>query len=367
MTRHVLVAGAGVLGAALAQRLARNGVEVTLVELHGVGDARAASNGSTRLLRVAHGEDEEAARSAGEASAGWRELERQLGRRLVVETGIAYVVAENDPWLAASARLLAELGLAFEVLGGTPVARGVPSPFPSLALEPGEVVALEPGAAVLHARRAVVALVEDAVAHGARLRAGRAEPVPGGALVAGEAVRADCTVWACGAWNAALFPELLEVELIEQDVFFFGVSAAWASPGVPAWMDVGAGVSGTADVAGMGFKVGADCPGPPADLDGRAAEHGVGSGYDRAQRALADAYLALRFPALAGAPMVRAERCHSAVVQRNELSAVASPGGIGIAPIATWPGVWILGDGTGHGFKHAPAIAAQVESLLVGS
>jgi glycine/D-amino acid oxidase-like deaminating enzyme len=29
-----------------------------------------------------------------------------------------------------------------------------------------------------------------------------------------------------------------------------------------------------------------------------------------------------------------------------------------------FPGVWILGDGAGHAFKHGPSIARLVESLI---
>ena len=79
-----LVIGAGVFGASLADRLALDGWEVTLVERDEPGHARAESGGETRLMRCSHGADEFYARSA------WRALElwRELGDDLLVESGV---------------------------------------------------------------------------------------------------------------------------------------------------------------------------------------------------------------------------------------------------------------------------------------
>jgi sarcosine oxidase len=52
-----LIVGAGVFGAALADRLVTAGWEVTLVDRFEPGDARSESGGETRLLRYSHGAD----------------------------------------------------------------------------------------------------------------------------------------------------------------------------------------------------------------------------------------------------------------------------------------------------------------------
>ena len=52
------VVGAGVFGASLARELALRGWDVTLVEQHSPGTVRSASGGDTRLLRAAHGDAE---------------------------------------------------------------------------------------------------------------------------------------------------------------------------------------------------------------------------------------------------------------------------------------------------------------------
>ena len=48
------VVGAGIFGASLAYRLARDGWDVTLYERHEPGNLRAASGGESRLIRYAH-------------------------------------------------------------------------------------------------------------------------------------------------------------------------------------------------------------------------------------------------------------------------------------------------------------------------
>ena len=53
----VLVIGAGVFGASLADRLALEGWDVTVVERDEPGHARAESGGETRLIRCSHGTD----------------------------------------------------------------------------------------------------------------------------------------------------------------------------------------------------------------------------------------------------------------------------------------------------------------------
>ena len=53
----IVIVGAGTVGASLAWYLARDGVEVTLVDQFEPGDRRATSGGETRLIRCGHGDD----------------------------------------------------------------------------------------------------------------------------------------------------------------------------------------------------------------------------------------------------------------------------------------------------------------------
>jgi glycine/D-amino acid oxidase-like deaminating enzyme len=73
--------------------------------------------------------------------------------------------------------------------------------------------------------------------------------------------------------------------------------------------------------------------------------------------ALARAFLATRFPALADAPLATSKSC------RYELTPDAH---FVAAPLPDRPSVWLLGGGSGHGFKHGPAVAERVVAALDG-
>ena len=105
------------------------------------------------------------------------------------------------------------------------------------------------------------------------------------------------------------------------------------------WIDFAAGVYGIPDLDAHGFKVGLDRHGPPIDPD--TADRLV----DGAAVATAREFLARRFPALAGAPLVDARVCQYENTSSGDFLIDVHP---------TWPNVWIAGGGSGHGFKHGP-------------
>jgi glycine/D-amino acid oxidase-like deaminating enzyme len=97
------------------------------------------------------------------------------------------------------------------------------------------------------------------------------------------------------------------------------------------------------------------CP----DVEGPAFDAESGQRVPLAEHErLARAYTARRFPALAGAPLVGMRTC------QYELTADTS---FVVAPHPEHGGrVWLLGGGSGHGFKHGPALAERVERWLAG-
>jgi sarcosine oxidase len=68
------------------------------------------------------------------------------------------------------------------------------------------------------------------------------------------------------------------------------------------------------------------------------------------------AYMRDRFPALAEAPLAEARSC------RYELSPDSH---FVAAPHPAHPRVWLVGGGSGHGFKHGPAMAERLAAALV--
>jgi glycine/D-amino acid oxidase-like deaminating enzyme len=349
---RVVVVGAGVLGAALAWTLARRGEEVTLVEQHEPADPRAASHAVTRILRFAHGDDVEQTRSAWQARRLWRELEAESGRRLFEEVGIAWLYGTGEE--TGREVLLAE-GIDVELLSPDEAGRLLPG----LSADGLDHVLFEPQAGLLRATDAVRALLDGADAAGAELLRGRVTPDADGARLGGKRLEADVTVWACGAWTPRLFPGLVRGSVIQQDVCYLAAGPEWASPPAPAWNEPSRSASGSGDLGGFGFKVGLDVPGPALDPDESprppVPQH----------EAEARAYLAGRFPGLATAPVLRTETCQTVVLEPEPaVPAVQLAGEVRLVQHSEYAGVWLFGDGSGHAFKHAPAIAARAANMI---
>jgi sarcosine oxidase len=342
-----VIAGAGVFGASVAHRLTVAGWDVTIVDPYPPGHVRAASGHETRLIRFAHGTDRWYVRSARRARELWRELERDAGRSLLVESGIAWFARREDGWEAES-----EEALRAE---GVPVARlsldEAAQLFPSFDGEGLLFVLYEPEAGILRAREAVQALVAVTLAEGARLVPGAARPDGAALRVNGERLEADRIVWACGAWLPSIFPDLVQIRVTKQDVFHFGNDASWSTPPVPGWVEYDAAMYGTGDVDGYGIKVAPDREGPAFDPE-HDARIASGSNEDAAR-----AYLATRFPGLARAPLVGARTCPYALTADTHFLIAGHP---------EHEQVWLLGGGSGHGFKHGPALGEYMLEVLEG-
>jgi glycine/D-amino acid oxidase-like deaminating enzyme len=340
-----VIVGAGVFGGSLALRLASSAWDVTIVEQYPPGHVRAASGGESRLIRFSHGASAWYTRSARRALDLWRDLEQETGSELFIPSGVAWFFSSSNGWGAESERVLREEGIPVERLSPEEAARLYPS-FDGAGLAS---VLYEPEAGVLRARDATRLIAEQAIARGSRFVAGTARPDGETVEVNGERLEADRVIWAGGAWLARLFPDLVDLRVTRQDVYFFGAPPEWQAPSVPGWVDFDGGVYGVGDLDGRGFKASPDSEGP--DFDPDAGERIPSQEKEQQARQ----YLALRFPALADAPLVGTRSCpYSLTTDTNFL----------VAPHPEHERVWLLGGGSGHGFKHGPALAEYVQGLL---
>jgi sarcosine oxidase len=332
MSGTAAVVGAGVNGASIARELARRGWDVTLHEQYASGTVRSASGGDTRLLRMAHGPGDWYTRSAWRARALWLALEEETGVRIWEPVGLAWFVRDADGFERRSLDALGRAGVPYEWLEPEQAL----DLFPSVAVDDLAAVLFEPAAGVLHARRATQLL-----AHGLKTAAGPITPA--------DPPAADVVVWACGAWLPRLFPALVPVTIERRDVFFLGGDASWT--GTPGWVEYGAGFYGHGDVGGLGVKVAPDHPSETVDPDT----------LDRlplAEREQeARAYAARRFPSLAGAPVVGARVCQYDLSADTHFLVDRHP---------ERDGWWLVGGGSGHGFKHGPALAEYVAACIEG-
>jgi glycine/D-amino acid oxidase-like deaminating enzyme len=211
------------------------------------------------------------------------------------------------------------------------------------------------------ARRAVQVAAPQAVAEGADWRIASAS-APDGTSGSARSVElagigsatATTFVFALGPWFGKVFPDLLAERIFptRQEVFYFGAprgDVRFAPPALPAWIDFGAEIYGIPDVESKGFKIAPDRHGPPFDPD--SGERVV----TPETLAFARAYLAARFPALRDAPLVASEVCQYENTSNGDFLIDRHP---------RFENVWLVGGGSGHGFKHGPAVAEYVAARI---
>jgi glycine/D-amino acid oxidase-like deaminating enzyme len=345
-----VVVGAGVFGSSLARRLAIEGWDVTLVEQQTPGWAGSSSGGESRLIRFSHGADRWYTRSAWRARELWREIDPTL----MAGCGLVWFAYGDEGWEADSERALRAEGIPVERLEPAEAARL----FPSLGVDDLAWVLYEPEACVVFASRAVGVLAEQAREAGARIVRARAEPHgarvelcrerSGAACDAVDVLEADHVVWACGPWLPKLFPALAEVEPTLQEVVFFDAGGDWAS--APGWVDYDRSMYGHGSLESHGFKAACDSEGQTVDPDELGDPGGATVPKIRD-------YLGARFPALRDAPLRSRRPCPYELTADTHFIA---------APHPEHPSVWLLGGGSGHGFKHGPALAERMLAWLRG-
>jgi len=353
-----VVIGAGVFGAWTAWHLRRAGQRVLLVDKYGPANARASSGGQTRVIRMAYGPDEVYTRTSQQSLLAWKEFFARIAKpELFRETGVLWLAKPDDASAAASLAVLARNGIRHELLDADALAQH----YPQIVIPPGGRGIFEPDSGGLLARRAVQAVVEDTLRGGAELRIETMLPPVGeGTLTAiktasGGAIRAESFVYACGPWLGSVLPDVLGARIFptRQEVFYFGPAAGdrrFTSPALPIWLDFDRDYYGFPDIDGRGFKIAHDVHGEAIDPD--SLERVPSS--SRIERARE--FLARRFPALAAAPLVGAEVCQYENTGNGDFVIDRHP---------DFDNVWIAGGGSGHGFKHGPAVGAYlVERML---
>lgn len=362
---HVVVVGAGVFGTWTAHHLLVAGARVTLVDAYGAGNSRSSSGDETRILRCGYGQDRVYTEMARASLEQWRQLDVRHGGGLWHRCGVLWMAAGRDPYTRATLETLDAVGQSCEVLD----LEALRGKFPEIAATASgrssvegdtdaiEVALFEPDGGVLLARRAVRALADDLERREAQVRhaavAAPADAHAGLLLRDGTRLEGDRYVFACGAWLPTLFPDVLRgrIRPTRQVVVYFGSppgDSRFQSPRWPAWIDFPAGIYGTPDIDGRGVKVGVDEHGPWFDPD-RGDRLADAVSVERAR-----AWLARRVPALAAAPVIESRVCQYENTSTGDFLIDRHP---------QQPNVWFVGGGSGHGFKHGPAvgrIAAQM-------
>jgi glycine/D-amino acid oxidase-like deaminating enzyme len=327
----------------------------------GAGHARASSGGETRVIRAVYGGEPVYIRMARRALDLWREAEQRWGRRIFREVGALWMFAGDDSYAVRSAAPMRAVGLSLDELTTAEAARR----WPQLSFAGVQSIFFEPRAGYLLARQACELVRETFIAEGGTYRIAEVRPgaVAGARLHAvllanGERLDGDRFVFACGPWMGTLFPDVIGRRIVStrQEVFFFGTpagSALYDDGALPAWVHMGEKVVyGVPENERRGLKIADDSAGPevdPTSQDRVPSRDGI---------ARARAILRERFPALANAPVVEARVC------QYEAS---SDGNFLVDRHPAFENVWLVGGGSGHGFKMGPALGEHVAALVRGS
>ncbi len=369
-TYDVAVVGAGVFGAWTAYQLQRSGKRVVLLDAYGPGHSRSSSGDESRIIRMGYGADEIYTRSARRSLLLWQELFARIDEPLFHQTGVLWLAHENDPYPVKTAATLDQLGIPFEKLTTSQVAQR----YPQIRVEGISWALLEPDSGVLSARRAVQALVTEAIRIGVEylqeaVNGTAAPPVNEQDARAtkpqlhhittssGRRISAGSYVFACGPWLPKIFPELLadRIHPTRQEVFYFGAptrDGEFSAPALPTWVDFKDEAYGLPDTEGRGVKIAIDRHGPPFDPDSgnRVATN---EGLAEVRR-----YLARRLPALKDAPVTDARVCQYENTSNGDFLIDLHP---------EFTNVWLVGGGSGHGFKHGPVVGEYVAARIEGS
>ncbi len=354
----VAVVGAGVFGSWIAHELQRSGRRVVLIDGYGPGNARSSSGGQTRVIRMGYGDQEIYSRWSLRSLELWKELFRRSGRPgFFQQSGVLWMARERDPLTVQTLETLERLGVRHERL----LRPELEARWPQIDFGPITWAILEPESGFLMAFHAVQAVARRAQRLGGEYLGARVAPpaAAGGRLgevttERGEKVRAGDFVFACGPWLAKLFPELLADRFFttRQEVFYLGPPPGderFQVGAIPVWADFAEEIYGLPDFKGRGFKVAPDRHGPPIDPD--TAERTVTA--ETATRVLD--YAGRRFPPLKGAPIVGGEVCQYTNTSNGDFLIDRHP---------EMDNVWLVGGGSGHGFKHGPAIGEYVAARI---
>ena len=357
---RVVVVGAGAFGGWTALMLQRAGAQVTLVDAWGPGHSRASSGGETRVIRGTYGDRAIYTTMAARAMQLWKEHDARAPSPFFVRTGALWIFSGDESFGQASLEPMQAAGLPVEWLEPAQAT----ARWPHISFDGVSKVLWEPEAGYALARRACEHVVETLVAEGGQYVVGHVTTVQadGGPLRAitlenGETLPADRFVFACGPWLGTLFPDVVgrRIRPSRQESFYFGTPAGdtrWLPPQMPVWLDWRAarmyyGIPGNAH---RGFKVADDTYGATFD-----PTHG-----DRAHTpemlAEARAFLRLRFPAIADAPLLGSEVCQYELTSDSHFLIDRHPGAAN---------AWLVGGGSGHGFKMGPALGEYVTTLVL--
>ncbi len=352
----VVVVGAGAFGGWTALYLREMGVDVTMVDAYGAGNARASSGGETRQIRAAYGNQEYYSRWVVDAFARWKKRQAEWGRTIFFETGQVSFGPELTPALKETQAILDRLEVKTEVLGREELVRR----FPQVNAVGMNYGIFTPGTGVLKAREGCQAVADAFQKAGGRFTIARASlgRQAGGklqdvTLSNGQTIAAPSYVFAVGPWLPKVFPDVMANKMRSPRMLelFYGTPPGderFTFPNFPNWALGGA--YGFPSIEGRGFKV--------------AIEGSQFVDPDTQQRVLTPEevakgreFVARWFPLLKDQPLVESKVCQYEMSVDSNFIVQKHP---------ALDNVWLVGGGSGHGYKHGIVLGEYVANRVMG-
>jgi glycine/D-amino acid oxidase-like deaminating enzyme len=357
----VCVVGAGAFGGWTALALLRKGYKVSLFDAWGAGNSRSSSGDETRVIRSTYGNNELYFRLNARALELWKEHESIFGRKVFFNSGVLwFCYEESTPIVDDSIPFSVHYRMPYEYLSPAQLEKR----YPEINAQDLHHAYLDPFGGYLKAREACEEVKTCFIQEGGQysqtlVRPGKIENGRVTDIIEenGNRFQADVFIFACGAWLPKLFPEILEKHLhcTRQEVFYFGVPPENASvyDTMPAWIDADGrdfyyGIAGNAS---RGFKIGVDKRGDRFDptSDDRTLNPDV---LREARK-----FLTHRFPGLRDAPLLESRVCPYERSATGNFIFEQHPESVNL---------FFLGGGSGHGFKHGPALGELIAKIMCG-
>lgn len=354
----VVVIGAGAFGGWTALYLREMGLPVTMIDAYGAGNARASSGGETRQIRPGYGDREIYTRWVLQALDRWRARQAEWGRTLFFHTGELALLPEWTDNLRRTKSVLDKLGVENHVVPHDELRRR----YPQVNVEGIDFGFHVPATGVLKAREGCVAVSDAFQKKGGTLVVANAQPghQSGGrlrdlTLSTGRTVAAQSFVFACGPWLPKVFPDVMRNKLVtpRREEFFIGTPPGderFTYPNFPNWA-VG-GAYGFASIEGRGFKVAPLFDDVPVDPD---TQERVATPEEIAK---VRTFIARWFPVLKDQPVVDTKVCQYENSVDEHFIVDRHP---------ALENVWIVGGGSGHGYKHGIMLGDYVAHRVVGN
>ena len=332
---------------------------MVLIDAQGAGNSLSSSGDQSRIIRTGYGGDELYTRSALRSLQLWRDLSAQAEETLFHKTGVLWLAHEDDPYPIRTRETFHDLGIPFEKLTTSELGQR----YPQIGLDRISWAMLEIDGGILSARKAVQAVVREAIRLGVEYFEEAVGPLTPKSNLdhivtkSGRRISAGSFVFACGPWLPKIFPDLLagRIQPTRQEVFYFAAPAgnqSFTSPALPTWIDFKDEAYGLPNLEGHGVKVAIDRHGPPFDPDNGnrvVTEEGLVE---------VRKYLAARLPELKDAPVIEARVCQYENTSNGDFLIDCHP---------EFENVWLVGGGSGHGFKHGPVVGEYVAARIEGS